>query len=362
MTEQTPLQQAQEIFRRATQLCQDLAALEETRQPEKILEAAPWEQPMPDLPQLRAAVTAAQEHTVALAGADDTQRIDLQDATMAEIKAWQQYAEGLEQFMAAAGRAVRGVHGTGRVPVELNTLTYAATALEGSADNGDRYAAQQIREAISRHPSPEAYMATQRAAVGHREQAEARETPWPTKSWYEAHVEAGSHKPVQHRDGKPAWCPVCGLTADGNVPMSRFGAQPMQSEALTQEQYFTGDDDTQPPKPQETKDVVAIAQDILRGYGHDAVADALAAAPKPSEDWIERVNRALWRYDNEYLTVRGVADALSGQQWSTADRSKLAQQLRTLIGNTAWHGGAIRNAGDVAEAILQKLEGLYTHG
>ena len=365
MTEQTPLQQAQEIFRRATQLCQDLAALEETQQPEKILEAAPWEQPMPDLPQLRAAVTAAQEHTVALAGADDTQRIDLQDATMAEIKAWSEYAKGLEQFMAAAGRAVRGVHGTGRVPVELNTLTYAATALEGSADNGDRYAAQQIREAISRHPSPEAYAATQRAAVGHREQAGARETPWPTKSWYEGHVAAGSHKPVQHRDGKPAWCPVCGLTADGNVPMSRFGSQPMQSEALTQEQYFTGADDTQPPKPQEPEDVVSIAQDLLRGYGHDAVADALAAAkPALTDAWIERVNRALWSYDHESLDVRGVAAELSGPQWSDADRSKLFQQLRTLIGNTAkpWHGGAIRNAADVADAVLNALEGDFTHG
>lgn len=73
-------------------------------------------------------------------------------------------AKGLEQFLAAAGRAVRGADGPGRVPVELDTLTYAATALEGSSDNGDRYAARQIREAISQHPSPEAYMATQLAS------------------------------------------------------------------------------------------------------------------------------------------------------------------------------------------------------
>lgn len=30
------------------------------------------------------------------------------------------------------------------------------------------------------------------------------------------------HKPVQHRDGKPPWCKLCGLTADGKTPISRF--------------------------------------------------------------------------------------------------------------------------------------------
>jgi len=32
-----------------------------------------------------------------------------------------------------------------------------------------------------------------------------------------------NHKPVQHRDGKPPWCPTCGLTADGNEPVSHLG-------------------------------------------------------------------------------------------------------------------------------------------
>jgi hypothetical protein len=31
------------------------------------------------------------------------------------------------------------------------------------------------------------------------------------------------HKPVQHRDGKPPWCPVCGLDATGRVPVSTIG-------------------------------------------------------------------------------------------------------------------------------------------
>ena len=31
----------------------------------------------------------------------------------------------------------------------LNTLSYAATALEASADNGDRYAARQIRDYLA---------------------------------------------------------------------------------------------------------------------------------------------------------------------------------------------------------------------
>lgn len=34
------------------------------------------------------------------------------------------------------------------VPVPRNTLTYAMTALDASSDNGDRYCAQQIREAL----------------------------------------------------------------------------------------------------------------------------------------------------------------------------------------------------------------------
>jgi hypothetical protein len=30
------------------------------------------------------------------------------------------------------------------------------------------------------------------------------------------------HKPKQHRDGKPPWCPECKLTADFTVPKSIF--------------------------------------------------------------------------------------------------------------------------------------------
>lgn len=32
------------------------------------------------------------------------------------------------------------------------------------------------------------------------------------------------HRPVQHRDGKPAWCRNCGLTADFQEPVSRLGS------------------------------------------------------------------------------------------------------------------------------------------
>jgi hypothetical protein len=32
------------------------------------------------------------------------------------------------------------------------------------------------------------------------------------------------HKPIQHRDGKPPWCPVCKLTADGQVPKASWEA------------------------------------------------------------------------------------------------------------------------------------------
>lgn len=30
------------------------------------------------------------------------------------------------------------------------------------------------------------------------------------------------HRPVQHRDGKPPWCPSCGLTADGYTPRAHW--------------------------------------------------------------------------------------------------------------------------------------------
>ena len=33
------------------------------------------------------------------------------------------------------------------------------------------------------------------------------------------------HRPVQHRDGKPPWCPECGLTAQGTEPVSRFATR-----------------------------------------------------------------------------------------------------------------------------------------
>lgn len=35
---------------------------------------------------------------------------------------------------------------------------------------------------------------------------------------------AHDHRPVQHRDGKPPWCKVCGLTEDGETPASRISS------------------------------------------------------------------------------------------------------------------------------------------
>lgn len=33
------------------------------------------------------------------------------------------------------------------------------------------------------------------------------------------------HKPVQHRDAKPPWCDECGLTADYQIPVAKFGKE-----------------------------------------------------------------------------------------------------------------------------------------
>jgi hypothetical protein len=164
-----------------------------------------------DIQQLKADALAAGMRTVELAAAPDTERIDLQDANMAEIKAWSDYAKGLEAYLETAAKALKGEYSTGAVPVPLNTLTYAATALEGSSDNGDRYAAMQIRQAIAKHP------------VAAKATAEARPNSYERfKVWLDAHLSSPEHKPVQHRDGKEPWCKECRTNAEGNAPKSRF--------------------------------------------------------------------------------------------------------------------------------------------
>lgn len=244
-------------------------------------EAAPWEQ-LPDLPSA-AAITAAQRHTEELAAAEGTQRIDLQDAVMDEIKAWSAYAKGLEQFLAAAGRAVRGADGPNRVPVELSTLTYAATALEGSADNGDRYAARQIREAIAKHPSPEAYAATQQADP----------SPWEAE---QAHLFHAEHKPVQHRDGKEPWCKTCGLTKAYEQPKSRFdrptvtirdsAGAPLYAIETTPEHLLTfrgvlgGHEE-----------LYAASQDLEYGWAGDAQATTFYATQEEAEEFMGNPKR-----------------------------------------------------------------------
>lgn len=35
-------------------------------------------------------------------------------------------------------------------------------------------------------------------------------------------IPCDNHQPVQHRDAKPPWCPHCGLTAEGEEPVSRI--------------------------------------------------------------------------------------------------------------------------------------------
>lgn len=39
------------------------------------------------------------------------------------------------------------------------------------------------------------------------------------------------HRPVQHRDGKPPWCKVCGLTTEGLEPVSRLSGRPPSEES-----------------------------------------------------------------------------------------------------------------------------------
>ena len=52
-----------------------------------------------------------------------------------------------------------------------------------------------------------------------------------------------NHRPIQHRDGKPPWCRICGLTADGKEPISRIGqnkVEPYNPPSNDWMQTFTG--------------------------------------------------------------------------------------------------------------------------
>ncbi len=50
-----------------------------------------------------------------------------------------------------------------------------------------------------------------------------REPPTTQLSGWPPH----EHIPVQHRDGRPPWCEVCSLDADGEIPMSKISALPV---------------------------------------------------------------------------------------------------------------------------------------
>lgn len=43
------------------------------------------------------------------------------------------------------------------------------------------------------------------------------------KTQVEEDVVCVVHRPVQHRDGREPWCPVCGFNADGKVPKTISG-------------------------------------------------------------------------------------------------------------------------------------------
>lgn len=85
----------------------------------------------PDVAALKAAIRAAEEHTEQLAGADDTQRIDLQDAVMAELKAWKDYSHGLERFLATQQRATVTIRDSAGVPLfEIEATRPEALAVQ----------------------------------------------------------------------------------------------------------------------------------------------------------------------------------------------------------------------------------------
>lgn len=75
-------------------------------------------------------------------------------------------------------------------------------------------------------------------------------------------IDPHKHEPKQHRDGKPAWCPTCGLTADYQDP-SAPGTLP------------------QPPG----------TPDIMRYFNYSHLPHSLAVVSKPF------CELAWWVYD-----------------------------------------------------------------
>lgn len=93
-------------------------------------------------------------------------------------------------------------------------------------------------------------------------------------------AEKHEHKPVQHRDGKPPWCPICGLTADMTVPVSRFEKHEERNESMMPKTYT-------PERIQ------------LRALHppHNTIEGPPDAFTPSMADWLAQG----WRVDHEYL-------------------------------------------------------------
>lgn len=86
---------------------------------------------------------------------------------------------------------------------------------------------------LARRWAPGVLATAPKKAKGHRALADVHESIEEMRHYVAAgfirpEVVPGSaggcsgHCPVQHRDGMPPWCQACGLTATGDVPMSRI--------------------------------------------------------------------------------------------------------------------------------------------
>lgn len=60
------------------------------------------------------------------------------------------------------------------------------------------------------------------SAALNRAEEQPRLEQWKDEVDLEEMVVCSDHRPVQYRDGKPPWCPKCGLTKHGKVPVSRI--------------------------------------------------------------------------------------------------------------------------------------------
>jgi len=235
------------------------------------------------------------------------------DAATDEAAAWREYAEGLEAYT-----TLGTVEPTSAWQQSAERILEQMRRQNGldpkpyESENGVRYAIGQIVFAtIQFKPRPQYIQEREPYEKLFAEAVDPPEQVLP--SWLNTHVQAGSHKPVQHRDGKEPWCRACGKNAEGKEPASRFERPKYEDPTdvlmeMAADQQMESQED--PPTPQlDPTPWVFISDQVFgtprspvdQGY-HDVSGTWWAFQPRPEysqnrEDYPTPLDPKPWRYD-----------------------------------------------------------------